>query len=372
MPDMPTHVNFLRDSEEDAVKCARGDIRLVLCKSCGLISNIAFDPKKLEYGEGYENSLHFSSVFQAYAESLAARLIEEFDLHRKKIAEIGCGQGEFLHMLCERGDNRGVGFDPSYKESVDRPLDDGRVRFVRDLYSDQYGDLEFDFILSRQTLEHIQNPGEMLAALRRSIGDRMDTPVFFEVPNGSYTLRHFFIWDIIYEHTSYFTQAALTTTLARAGFRFSNTYETFDGQYLCVSAYPADSGERAELDGQTSEEIETQIETFQSKCRDYVEGWRVQLDKLASSGKSVVVWGAGSKGVTFLNMFDVRKQIRHVVDLNPGKHGMFVAGQGQRIVPPTYLVDHRVDVIIVANPIYKDEISEMTAALGLDPEFFYL
>jgi SAM-dependent methyltransferase len=372
MPGVPTHINFLCDSEELAINCTRGDVNLALCRSCGLISNTAFDPKRLQYREGYENSLHYSSVFQEYASTLADRLIDEFDLHGKSIVEIGCGQGHFLHMLCERGSNRGVGFDPSYTESIDGPPPGDRVRFVKDLYSDRYADVDADFILSRQTLEHVHNPNDMLSPLRRSVSGRANTPVFFEVPNGSYTLKHLFIWDIIYEHTSYFTIPSLETTLARAGFRLTDSYETFDGQYLCATAYPDGEDLPTQLDTVAGREIESQIDRFESGYCGYVESWRAQLDELASSGKSTVLWGAGSKGVTFLNMFDARAQIRLVVDVNPNKHGMYIAGQGQRIVPPEHLAEIRADAIIVANPIYKHEIADTTANLGLEPEFLYL
>ena len=39
-----------------------------------------------------------------------------------ELLEIGCGKGEFLHLLCEGGRNRGIGIDPAYVER-ERPLD---------------------------------------------------------------------------------------------------------------------------------------------------------------------------------------------------------------------------------------------------------
>ena len=369
LPNAPIHVNFLCDSEEAALNCVRGDIQLAHCSECGLIHNVAFDADRLRYKEGYENSLHYSSVFQGYAEWLADRLIREFQLKSKTILEIGCGDGQFLRMLCERGDNRGVGFDPSHVGSTERPTDD-RIRFVKDLYTEKYSDIEFDFILSRQTLEHVHRPSDMLVPLRRSIGDRLDAPVFFEVPNGLFTLRRLFIWDIIYEHACYYTAPALETTFARAGFRVESTFEAFDGQYVCITAYPGTEGLRESLDPEAGRMLESQIDVFESEYAGYVEDWRQRLNDLTK--KTVVLWGAGSKGVTFLNTFDLREHITHVVDVNPKKHGMFVAGQGQRIVPPAYLADHPVDTVIVANSIYKNEILELTGELGLAPEFVYL
>lgn len=372
LSSIPTHINFLCDTRGAALESPRGEIRLVYCRGCGLISNTAFDPARLEYREGYENSLHYSTVFQEYAESQADRLIEDFGLRGKTVLEIGCGDGRFLGMLCERGGNRGIGFDPSYVAPPDAPYPGDRVRIVKDLYSEKYSDLECDFVLSRQTLEHVHHPKDMLGPLRRSLGKRLGVPVFFEVPNGLFTLRRLFVWDIIYEHTSYFTAPALETTFARDGFRVEDTYEAFDGQYLCATAYPTQETLRTTIAQDAGAWVEGHIDEFEKEYRGYVDEWRTRLDDLARQNKTVVLWGGGSKGITFLNLFDLRDQISHVVDVSPKKHGKYITGQGQRIVAPEDLVDHGVDTIIVANPIYKEEIASKTSSLGLAPEFLYL
>jgi hypothetical protein len=298
-------------------------------------------------------------------------LIARLELRGKTIVEIGCGQGDFLRLLCERGDNRGIGFDPSYvPASSDREGD--RVRIVKDLYDERHAQVEADFILSRQTLEHVAYPRDMLDPLRRSIGDRLGTPVFFEVPNAAYTLRHTFIWDVIYEHPSYFTAPALATALARSGFRVSETYESFGGQYLCVTAYPAEPDPACRIDPTAKQRLLGDVQTFRSAYQRYVDGWRKTLRDLASKDRSIALWGAGSKGVMFANLFDLRSRMSRVVDVNPKKHGMYVAGQGQRIVHPRDLAADPVDVIIVANPIYKNEVAMLTQQLGLSPEFLYL
>jgi hypothetical protein len=87
------------------------------------------------------------------------------------------------------------------------------------------------------------------------------------------------------------------------------------------------------------------------------------------AARRTVVWGAGSKGVTFLNILPNSHQISYVVDINPRKHGMFVAGSGQKIVPPSFLVEYRPDVVVVMNAIYIDEIRRTMEDLGLSVEY---
>ena len=50
-----------------------------------------------------------------------------------------------------------------------------------------------------------------------------------------------------------------------------------------------------------------------------------------------MIWGAGSKGVAFLSMLGVGDEVDYAVDVNPGKHGMFMPGTGHEIVSPNRL-----------------------------------
>ncbi len=388
MPAVPVLVNFLYRTRERAVECSRGDIALGFCQGCGFISNFAFDPLKLVYEEGYENPLHYSEVFRTYSYRLAQDLVQRFGLHGKKLVEIGCGDGDFLRLLCELGGNRGVGFDPSYPASL--PTRHERFEIVRDSYSEEYAGLRADFVCSRHTLEHVRDPSSLLGPLRRSIADRTAVAVYLEVPNASYTLRNRFVWDIIYEHPSYFTGPALSNAMEMSGFRVDRIYEAFSGQYLCaegtvgVGAKRGDRGSSASAmgaqppDGRSGragtpcEKVREEVQRFASSYNEYVELWRARLEELRAAGRTCAVWGAGSKGITFLNAFDVGAVVDCVVDINPKKQGRFVAGKGHAIVAPEHLKRARPDAVVVANPVYRVEVEETLRGMGLAPEVITL
>jgi len=234
---MPLHANLLWDSRESAVGCPKGDIHLTGCPGCDHVFNPAFDPARMEYTERYENSLFFSPQFQSYAESLAASLVRRHDLRSKDIIEIGCGKGDFLKLICGLGGNRGVGFDRSYEPDLDPERPPG-VTFVRDFYGEQYAHYPADLICCRHVLEHIADPVRFLGELRSAIGNRLGTKVFFEVPNGLYSFHDLGIWDIIYEHFSYFTETSLATLFRNAGFRVLETGLEYDNQFLWIEALP--------------------------------------------------------------------------------------------------------------------------------------
>ena len=92
-----------------------------------------------------------------------------------------------------------------------------------------------------------------------------------------------------------------------------------------------------------------------------------RIDALVQDGKHVAIWGAGSKTVSYLTTLDLSEQIDAVVDINPHKHGAFLAGTGHEILPPRALADLRPDYVVIMNPIYENEIRGDLQSLGLNP-----
>jgi SAM-dependent methyltransferase len=370
---VPIQCNRLWPEREEAVNCPRGNIRLVFCRDCGLVTNTDFDPSLFDYSQEYENSLHYSTRFQSYARSLAERLIRRYDLRNREVMEIGCGKGDFLLLLCEMGGNRGVGFDPSYVDRDDFDIDAIEVKFIKKDYSSKYSGYGAELICCRQVLEHIPDPLRFLNNVGRAARRHSNTRLLFEVPNAMYTFSNLFLWDIIYEHCSYFTPQSLARLFTSSGLEVSEIAEEFDGQYLAVHATPGNSGGGGIIpEDARSDQVSAALDSFKSGYRGLLDRWRSQLDYMLEQGKRVVIWGAGSKGVSFLNLLKPGEGIEYAVDINPKKHGRYVAGSGQKIVSPESLKKHPPEVVIIMNPIYREEIEGRAAEIGITPQFVCL
>ena len=371
--DVPIYCNVLWPSREEAVNAPKGDISVGYCHDCGHVFNKSFDPSLMSYTEDYENSLHYSPTFNEYAESLASRLLKKYQLKNKSIIEIGCGKGDFLSMLCARGENRGYGFDKSFEADRVRSDTHEHVTFIQDFYGEKYADYDADLVVCRHVLEHIQYPQVFLQNIRRVLGEQTDTVVYFEVPNALYTLKDMGIWDLIYEHCGYFSVSSLTQVFELAGFEICEVGESFGGQFLYVEAKPRTTENAAEKVFQTSrksmlDELAVYVAAFEENYRAKVDGWREKLASLESDNKRAVIWGGGSKGITFLNVLKAEQVIDYVVDMNPHKHGLFAPGTGQEVIAPETLKELRPDHVIVMNGIYQDEISSMLVELGIAAE----
>jgi len=94
-----------------------------------------------------------------------------------------------------------------------------------------------------------------------------------------------------------------------------------------------------------------------------------KLEEINRTGQRAVVWGGGSKGITFLNQINNPQQIKYVVDINPRKQGLYVPGTGQLIVSPAFLSKYKAEIVIVMNPIYTNEIRHLSKNLGVTAEF---
>lgn len=362
--DVPVFCNLLWTSRDEARNCLKGDIKLAFCSNCSHVMNVAFNPSLLDYTQVYENPLDYSPRFQAYSQSLASLLIERYGLNNRDIISIGCGKGVFLSKLCELGNNRGIGFDPALQR-VTEPLEiSSKIKLIKEYYSEQYADYPCDLVVCRHVLEHIFDPKAFLGMLRRAIGTRQNTSVFFEVPNALSIFQEFFIWDIIYEHYSYFTLISLARIFSLSKFNVQDIGEYFEGQFLGIHVSPSKQAVSDFEQNIQIDQIAKGIAKFAACYKKVVAEWRQKLEQKKDEGQRVVIWGTGSKGVSFLNTIK-DSHIEYAVDINPKKHGKYVAGTAQQIVSPSFLKIYQPDVVIVMNPIYKQEVQQFIEQLGI-------
>lgn len=362
-------------SYEAALAFPTGNIRLKFCTNCGFVWNSCFDPELTQYSTDCEESQGCSPTFNKFAENLASRLVDKYHLYNKQIVEIGCGKGEFLALLCELGENSGVGFDPAYVAGRADVVDHkGKITFIEDYYSEKYADYRGDLICCRMTLEHIPNTRSFLESVRNSIGTRSNTVVFFQVPDVTRILRDCSFEDIYYEHCSYFSPGSLARLFRNCGFDILDLRTEYDDQYLLVEAVPTSLStitSKSDLENDLTQ-MKEYVAGFRNSYPDIVRAWRRRLSLMHEKADRAVVWGSGSKGVAFLTTLGISNEIEYVVDINPYRQGTYMAGTGQRVVAPDYLKTYQPDAVIIMNPVYRDEIQQDLDRMGLHPRILTL
>jgi len=361
--------NILFSNNNEAVSLPRGDIHLVFCKSCGFIFNLDFIPSKIDYSSPAPEEQGFSPTFNAFAQRLATHLIETHDLYGKHILEIGCGRGAFLALLCELGNNFGIGIDPSTITGKIRSPASNRLKFIRDFYSEYYTNLKADLICCRHTLEHIHNTAEFLNIVRHAANKEKNTAVFFEVPDVSRILIEATFWDINYEHCSYFNIGSLARLFRSCKFEVTNLQKEYFDQYLLIEAKPANRISERVYEIEDSVTATSQnVKMFSSRCQEKLEFWKSQMFRIRKEKKKAIIWGSGSKCISFMTTLAMKNEIEYIVDINPNRQGKFIPGVGKQIMPPEFLKVYKPDIVIVMNPVYCDEIKQMLNEMSLTAE----
>lgn len=366
---IPVHSTINLPTPQQAIDYRRGDLKLGFCRACGFVTNTVFDPSVHAYSTQCEESQAFSPTFNAFARSLAQRWVDHYGIRDKTVVEIGCGKGDFLMLISEAGNNRGIGIDPSSQPDRIPPQYRDRVRFIQELYGDQHAGIQADVVLCRHTLEHIAPTKQFLTTIRRVIGNRKDTVVLFELPDVVRVLREAAFWDIYYEHCSYFSPGSLARLFRSTGFEVTELERDYGDQYLLIGARPADGPTPPRLPLEDDQaKLAADVDLFRRKAPAVMEHWRRTVLDRATAGKRVVLWGALSKAVSFLTTLNLGRSIEYVVDINTYRQGKFMPGTGQEIVSPKFLAEYRPDLVIAMNPMYLAEIRRDLDGLGVGCE----
>lgn len=361
--DVPAQTTVLLDSEEEAEGFPAGEILLAFCESCGFIQNQRFDLQLVDYSKPTEESQAFSPRFTEFATQLADALIERYDLVDKAVLEIGCGKGDFLQLLVDRGIGSALGIDPGYLPN--REEQDGRVvEYRREWYRAVDTHLTGDLVISRHLMEHVPNVGEFFGWLAESARNTKGSAVFTEVPDTARVLEEGAFWDVYHEHCSYFTIGSLARSIRKAGMTVTDLRYGFDGQYLLADSHPYPGGEPLAIED-TQDEVAQLVAHFAEVASSSVNRWRARIEDVQAKGGSVVVWGGGSKAVAFLTSIDAEDVT--VVDINPHKQRKWLPGAALEVKAPEALKKSPPDLVIPMNPIYVHEITRDLEKMGLSP-----
>ncbi len=339
-----------------------GELDFVLCTACGFAWNRAFRPERIIYDQAYDNDQTGSPRFCSHVGAMIERMLTHVPPTRlTHLVEVGCGQGALLMELVRRKCFASLtGFDPAWRGKDGSEIEEVTVH--RRYFGADVLDLVPRgplFVISRHTIEHVADPLSFLRAIRASMKTNDDGRLFLETPDIEWIIKTFQPQDLFYEHCSIFSRAALHVALAAAGFEPLSIDRVFDDQYLWAEARPA-TGETWTV---RRREFIPEAEAFARRREHFVHCWHAWLARIAAN-KTVWLWGAASKGVTFALLVDPDgSRLAGAIDINQKKIGGFMPGTGLPIVSSSVLQND--DIVIIMNPNYRAEIESRIDAMGI-------
>lgn len=372
LPPMPTMDGVMSNTVAEALAVAKGRISLRFCKNCGYIGNEEHEADKVNFDE-YDFSNDHSPIYTQFTEELSDRLIDRYNLKGKTILDIGCGDGDFLRTICARGNNKGIGVDPGFDYSKKKPTNGLDVTFVREYYSEKHKDIKADLVVSRLVLSLPNDPIAFIKTIRQNLEDQPDTIVYFDIPNSQYTFEEKVVWNVIYEHRSWYSKESLSYLLELCGFEVLSVDLCWHDEFLSIEARPNTKGTPPQLpDPLKIGQFEKVIHAFADNFRDLKAEYQQIIDEINASGKKAMAWSAGARALTFFNIYDLKNLVPYIVDINVNRQGKYLPGSGQAIVAPEFVIEHQPDIIIITNPTYAAEIKDHVKRMGLEPEFWVL
>jgi len=360
---VPVLLNRVYATRGEAQAAPVGRLDILHCGDCGFAWNAAFDASLIVYDDSYENDQTHSPAFSAHLEARVADVLSALPAGEAiDYLEIGCGQGGFIGAVARAAGPRlrsAEGFDPAWR-GADGDGPGGSRIHIAYFNAGTAGRLRHrpNIVVSRHTIEHVQNPAAFLSSIRRALGTDSRARLFIETPSIDWILARRAMQDLFYEHCSIFSVAALSYALETSGFRVDRVGEVFGGQYLWAEAQAA-----APVQPTPPSRVGRPISG--GGPADYVSHWRRIVEEARLAGP-VAVWGAGAKGVTFCGLVDpAGAVIDHVIDVNPAKQRLHLAGTGLQVLSPADARARAPGLILVMNSNYLAEVARQAAAAGL-------
>jgi SAM-dependent methyltransferase len=345
--DQPVVLNYRYTDPSSARAVPRGDLDLVQCRRCGLVSNAAFRAALLPYDARYENSQSHSPAFRRYLETLADALVERHDIRGKRVLELGCGKGAFLTLLAERGHNTGVGYDTTWEDHGDPR--DPRLRFVPARLTAVDVGQRYDAVVCRHVIEHVPDVRSFLRELAAIADAAGDPLVMLETPALEWICDHACFWDLFYEHCNYFPRPTLAWLCLQAGFDVLAHDDGFDAQYQVLWLRRTTRPPAGDVPTVAAVDLAAAATTMERRRL----GLQQDLATVDAT-RGWAIWGAGAKGVTLAHRMAAPP--RCLIDTNPAKQGGYIPGLAAPIVAPDAAVVCEVGVIVIVNPNYAGEI----------------
>lgn len=368
--EMPLPGALLLPSQLEQVEL-RYPLDVAFCRGCSLVQLLqTISPSDL-YDERFR---YVSSTSEGYVEHLRAiaeRLILERRLDGNSyVIEIGSNDGAMLKNFQARGAST-LGIEPA-----PAPASEGRragiatlpTFFTRDLANQLAAEgRRADVIIANNVLCHVPDIHGFLFGIRALLKE--DGVAILEVPYVRDLVEKGEFDTISHEHISYFSVTSLERLLASEDLTLREVeHHPVHGGSLRL--FVSRNGERQAsvreyLDAEVAAGV-TDISFYADLARN-AESTKFQLlamlDEMKADGKSIVGYGAASKGSTMLNYCGVGDNyLDYIVDLNIYKQGRFMPGVHLPVLNPDRLVSNHPDYVLLLTWNNREEVLQQQEA----------
>ena len=355
-------------SPSDTVSSGR--VRLYLCQECGLVQLGDTFPAEEMYGDnyGYRSGLNASMV--AHLRRIASRMQDRAQLKAGDVVlDIGANDGTLLTSYEDRGLVK-IGIDPTIEKFREFYPDD--VTAVADFFSadsfDQVSDKRARVVTSIAMFYDLEDPVGFARDVRHCLTE--DGLWYFEQSYMPWMLRSGAYDTICHEHLEYYSLTTIQRILDEAGlYLLDAATNAVNGGSISVLAgvEPGDGPSvyaqwlLEQEDADRVHSPESWVE-FRQRVKSRQRDLRSLLERLNSSGSSVMALGASTKGNVLIQTTPVSAElVSKVGDVNPYKFGRYLPGSGIPIVSEAEVLAERPDYLLILPWHFRETFMESLA-----------
>jgi SAM-dependent methyltransferase len=323
---VPSIQNRFCATQQEAFDFPSVAVDFFLCGNCHHIS--ICKTGAAEFDAGYNNDQTASSVALGHLDRVVAQIETEISDRGARIVEIGCGRGELLFRLRERGYRCLAGYDPSAPDTfgglISRQQWDGASGAA-------------DVFILRHTLEEISQVDDFVHQLAAALGS--SGALYCEITNAERLVREFDIFSLYPECSNLFSAYSLERLFRRHGLSVATVTGYFEGEWLGVWGHKLAAPP-------------PRIALHELRAR--------LVEHLRRLPQPVALWGIGGRGGNFLSFMAADRALVPIVfDISESKQGLFIPPFGQKISTLDALRAFRPGTILVSNKRYLQEITAL-------------
>jgi hypothetical protein len=339
------------------------DTALLLCSTCGHGQLEKFIDPDFQYGENYLYRTSMSGItgggmqfFDRFLRSVSPNP-PKFDL----ALELGSNDLTLLKHLRQYAP-RCYGIDPIWKRKTVPAVDGIRLlgAYVQDVDLPRELEGRPDLVVSAHTLEHLENPREVMSQLMDSAADNALFVV--EVPSLELLLANLRFDHIFHQHVSYFSLASLVSMLTALGGEY--IAHAYHPQYWGSLSLAFRKGPRRVLP-QALRIDASLIRSKHVEYKLYAEHARARIESLHRTEGSIVGYGASQILPSLAYFWNSRLEfLECIYDDDQRKNGLTYPELSVIIASPAADCDLRGQTVLITATDHARPIMQRLAPLA--------
>ena len=314
---------------DEAVSQNLGTIHLVHDFKDNIVINESYAPELIKYDSQYCTSV--SDLESKYSIPTLTYIDLVLDKLRDMptVIDIGCGQGELVFELRDRGVNA-WGFDPVLRK---------KSPFLQSRYWNP-SEAAADLYVMRCVLPHIQKPWEFLAQIAISSPSAL---VLIEFQRVEWILEHKVWYQISHDHVNLFSISDFVNSFSVIE---SGTFSKGEWGWVLVnlSKY-TDLGD---------DSLPSYIKGFGdlfSQKHDF-------LNQIQKIDYPIALWGSAGKGIVLAHAIQGVHENLIAIDADSHRWGLYLEASGVKVKQPPLAIEQaeKGTLILVCNPNHVEQV----------------